>query len=505
VFSIRNVPVKLKLAFVVLGTTAAALLLACTAFVAYELGTFRQSMAAKMTALADVVAISSEVPLSFKSPDDAEETLRAVNVDAAILSAGLYTSKGELFASYTRDQGHHGLPVHPGKDGPQFEGDRLLLFRPVNHDEKRIGTICIEASLAEVNARLRSYAVISGLVLAGAFLLASALAASLQRLVSAPILNLAKTAKLVSENKDYSVRASKQTEDELGQLAGAFNQMLAGIQERDTTLVETNETLREQITARIEAEQQLKTLNEELEKRVAERTGDLRRSNEELEQFAYVASHDLQEPLRMVVSYLQLLERRYTDKFDADGLQFIGFAVDGGKRMQGLIHDLLTYSRVGSRAKPFESTDCSQILNAVTSNLKVIIEETGAAITCGPMPTVLADPTQLTQLFQNLINNAIKFRGQEPPSIQVSAERNGTEWIFAVRDNGIGIDPQYFERIFIIFQRLHTRAQYPGTGIGLAVCKKIVQRHGGRIWVESESQKGSTFHFTIPDTLHSRG
>jgi light-regulated signal transduction histidine kinase (bacteriophytochrome) len=226
---------------------------------------------------------------------------------------------------------------------------------------------------------------------------------------------------------------------------------------------------------------------------------ELARSNAELQQFAYIASHDLQEPLRMVTSYLQLLERRYKGKLDADANDFIQYAVDGAARMRTLINDLLTYSRIGTRGRPFELTSSAEALVRAITNLKVAIEESEAIVTYADLPNLRADPTQLTQLFQNLISNAIKFRSEARPQVRIEANRQEDAWLFSVQDNGIGIDSQYSDRIFVIFQRLNNRVDYPGTGIGLAVCKKIVERHGGKIWVQSELGQGATFYFTIPD------
>jgi PAS domain S-box-containing protein len=240
------------------------------------------------------------------------------------------------------------------------------------------------------------------------------------------------------------------------------------------------------------------TERQQAEEALAEIAQELARSNAELEQFAYVASHDLQEPLRMVTSYLQLLQRRYQGQLDADADEFIAYAVDGAARMKTLINDLLAYSRAGTRGAGFEPADCQAVLERVLDDLQVMIQESGATITHDPLPTVTADATQLAQLLQNLIGNALKFRNQAPPCVHVGAERQGNDWVFRVQDNGIGLEPQYAERIFAIFQRLHNREDYPGTGIGLAISKRIVERHGGRIWVESQPGQGSTFYFTIP-------
>jgi signal transduction histidine kinase len=244
-----------------------------------------------------------------------------------------------------------------------------------------------------------------------------------------------------------------------------------------------------------------KHYEEELARRaeeLAQAMDELERSNDELQQFAYVASHDLQEPLRMVGSYCQLLQRRYQTKLGPDADEFIGYAVEGAKRMQRLINDLLLYSRVGTKGKAFAPTPLDHIVADAKANLTVAIEEAKAEIAVDPLPVINGDATQLAQLMQNLIGNALKFRDEVPVRVHVSAQREGALWKIAVQDNGIGIQPQYADRIFMIFQRLHTREQYPGTGIGLSVCKKIVERHGGRIWVEPAPEKGSIFTFTLP-------
>lgn len=244
------------------------------------------------------------------------------------------------------------------------------------------------------------------------------------------------------------------------------------------------------ITERRHTELQLMTTLEEL-----------RRSNDELLQFANVASHDLQEPLRMVASYTQLLARRYEGRLDADADEFIMYAVDGCSRMQRLIEDLLTYSRVAANAKTLSIVSSEDSLREALANLRVTIEESGALVTNDPLPLLMMDGTQLTSVFQNLVGNALKYRGALSPRVHVSAHRNEVnDWIFSVRDNGLGIDAQYFDRIFILFQRLHGRHAFKGTGIGLAICKKIVERWGGRIWVESELEKGSLFSFSLSES-----
>ena len=298
---------------------------------------------------------------------------------------------------------------------------------------------------------------------------------------------LGKTNELLKVNKalEEEIKERKWAHDKLSE---TLMDMEKRIRERTSELSQSNELLKKEVAERRLAEEKLQ-----------QAMNDLSRSNRELEQFAYVVSHDLKEPLRMVTSYLQLLERRYKGKLDKDAKEFIDFAKDGGKRMETLIEDLLSYSRLDTFSKRFEQVDCNAIVDGILDVLGIAIEKNRAEVTRDPLPGVIADKTQLGQVFQNLISNALKFRSKKPPAIHVGAPRVEGEWLFRISDNGIGIDPKDAERVFVIFQRLHSRDEYPGTGVGLAICKKIVEYHGGKIWIESEPGKGSTFCFTIPD------
>jgi signal transduction histidine kinase len=346
------------------------------------------------------------------------------------------------------------------------EGGFFHVAGPVSMpDGTRIGYLHVEFALDESQARAHHLAMGIFLMTLVCLVAGGAAAVGLSARFARPIFEMAHAARQIGGGM-LETRISIKRNDELGVLAQSINELAANRQKA--------------------------------EKALAEKAAELKRSNQELEQFAYVASHDLQEPLRMITGYTQLLAKRYGDKLDQNANEYIDYAVEGAKRMQRLIHDLLDYSRVGTRGKEFATTDCGTVVAGTLRALQPAIEESAATVTHDPLPTVMGDESQLTQLFQNLIGNAIKYRGGKPPVVQVSCRQGDDHWLFSVRDNGIGIDPQYANRIFVIFQRLHARDEYPGTGIGLAVCKKIVERHGGKIWVESELGKGATFHFTIP-------
>jgi signal transduction histidine kinase len=356
--------------------------------------------------------------------------------------------------------------------------DRFIGYCPF--DDFPWGVLVInsgEIALAQTRSMVNNALIITVIVL----LLATAIGMMLVIGITRPLNQLVEdSVKIGQGNLEYkALRRS----DEIGDLSRAFEIMTGKLR---NTMVSRDE-LQIEVSERIKYEQALRDTLDKLE-----------RSNDELQRFVYVASHDLQEPLRMVSSYVQLLERRYKSRLDSDADDFIGFAVGGVNRMHHLINDLLVYSRVNSRGKPFAATDMNAVFDDAVANLIIAIVESKAEITRDPLPVITADEVQMLQVFQNLIGNAIKFRGDKAPRIHISADRGREEWRFSVRDHGIGIEPQYFDRIFIIFQRLHGQ-EYPGTGTGLAIVKRIIERHGGRIWVESEFGKFTTFHFTVPD------
>jgi signal transduction histidine kinase len=448
-------------------TSGVVVVLTCTAFLAYEFLTFRETTRTNLSTLGRIIAANTTASLAFLNESDATEVLSALRAEPHIVAAGLYDKDGRLFARYPADSPAAAFPPAPAPDGYRFERSHLAGFEPVAQEgNARLGTLYLRSDLTAVYGTLRVAGAVAVLVMGVSMLVAYLLSTSLQGTITRPILALAETARSVSDRHDYSVRAPSAGRDEVGLLTDAFNQMLSRIEAQD-------QDLRKLIT-------------------------ELDRSNKELEQFAYVASHDLQEPLRMVGSYVQLLGKRYRGRLDADADEFIAYALDGALRMQRLIEDLLAYSRVGTRGAALVPTDANAVLGAALASLKLAIEESHAAVTSDALPTVPADPRQMEQLFLNLVSNALKFRGAEPPRVHISAARADGGWSFRVQDNGIGIEPQYFDRIFVIFQRLHARAEYPGTGIGLAIAKKIVERHGGRIWVESQLGRGTTFCFTLP-------
>jgi signal transduction histidine kinase len=486
--SFRDLPIRRKLTVIIMATSSAALFLACAAFVLHDLVNFRRQLVADLSTLARIVGSNSTGAILFNDAARAGETLGALAAEKHVMWACIYDQRGRRLAEYVRGSvrgnargsGEAGLPLAPEPPGHRFTDGRLLLSTPIVLEGEEIGTVLLAADLEEIRDRLFRYVGIGALVLLASSLVALLLSSKLQRLISEPILRLAQTARAVSERKDFSVRAGEGAShgDELGLLVGAFNEMLEQIEQAQKSLVERT--------------REVERINQELE-----------RSNGELESFASVASHDLQEPLRKITAFGDRLKSQFGEALSERGLDYLERMNNAATRMQSLIEDLLAFSRVTTRGQPFAPVSLAAVTREVLSDLEMRIEKTGAQVEVGELPAIEADPTQMRQLLQNLLANALKFqRPGETPRIRVEGRlldgtprgRNGSAVLqLRVQDNGIGFDEKYLDRLFKPFQRLHGQSAYEGTGIGLAICKKIAERHGGSITARSAPGRGTCF------------
>lgn len=465
--ALQDRPIQWKLRLIIMLTSCAALVLACAGFVFYELATYRTSTTRQLSSLASVTGANSAAALLFGDASAASNNLAAFEAQPQIIAACIFEPSGKVLASYARADSLHWQPPEVPAEGVMFESDHIALHQPIVHKGEHIGAIYLESDMREMNARLWLYAGIVVLVLVTSLGVSLLLSARLQRVISEPILGLVETAQAVSAKNDYTLRAQRHGDDELGRLVDSFNEMLAQIQSRDDAL---------------------------------------QRSNRELQDFAYVASHDLQEPLRKIQAFGDRLKAKCAAALTKDGADYLERMQNAASRMQTLINDLLAFSRITTKAQPFVAVDLAQIAREVLSDLEVRIEQTGGRIEVGELPTLEADPLQMRQLLQNLIGNALKFRREyAKPIVAINAHTNGDDCCrLTVEDNGIGFDMKYLDRVFGMFQRLHGRDEYEGTGVGLAICRKIAERHGGSITAESSPGKGATFIVTLP-VHHTNG
>jgi light-regulated signal transduction histidine kinase (bacteriophytochrome) len=375
-----------------------------------------------------------------------------------------------------------------------FLDPKFMVRYQIFQDKDFIGTVMLRAEITDFNRIIYDYIKIAILVLLVSVFLSFVIANFFRRIITRPLLSLVTKTREVTETGNYSIRSDLNGKDEIGVLSEGFNNMLSQIEKAENTLKEINIDLEKRVKERT---LELETANRDLQAKSEE----LSASNEELERFAYVASHDLQEPLRSISNFVGLLEETYPGKTDENTALFFTFIKTATLKMQNLIKDLLEYSRVG-RNISFTTVDCNEILKDTLSGLDSSIKENNAKITSSRLPVLSGNETELKRLFQNLISNALKFRKKEvTPEITISFEEKDSEYLFTIKDNGIGIEEQYIPKLFVIFQRLHSAEEYPGTGIGLTSCKKIVTLHKGKIWIESKLDEGTTFYFTIRKNL----
>jgi signal transduction histidine kinase len=475
----KDIPIQHKLMRVMLMTSGAALLLTCTAYFAYEFVTYRQTTVNQLSTLGKIIAANSTAALAFDSPEDANEILTALKAEQHIVAASLYDKEGNLFSHYPDTLSDNSFPAKPEQDGFRFEQAFLIGFEPVIEGSNRLGTLYIKSDMGAMYTRFQLYGIIALLVIVLAFLLAYILSKSLQHSISKPILTLAEIAKAISEKQDYSVRATKFGEDELGLLTDAFNQMLMQIQ------VQNDE---------------IQLFNQKLEQNIAARTSELEIANKELEAFSYSVSHDLRAPLRSIDGYSRVMMEDYGDKVDDEGKRTLNVIRRNALRMGQLIDDLLSFSRIGKLNLTKINLDMASITETVVEEFKTEQNKNVEFIIKDMLPTQ-GDRSMLKQVITNLLSNAVKYSmKKERPIVEIGSFQSADGNVYYVTDNGAGFDMLYYNKLFGVFQRLHSANEFEGTGVGLALVQRIVSKHGGKVWAEGKVNQGATFYFSLPNS-----
>lgn len=494
---LKNISIKNKLISIQVITAFMAVLICCVFFVFNEINILKDSAVQTEYSIIKVIGDNAISPLLFNDKDAATGVLLSLKNNPNILNAAIFDKTGKEFAVYTKKGGGAFSFPMPQETGPithNFLEQGFIVSYKIFQEKEFVGTVIFRAGFMELNDIIYNNIKIAVVILVIGIVAAFLFSTFLQGLITKRLLSLVSQTNTVAETGNYSIRIVSEEKDEIGTLTNSFNNMMEQIEKMEKTLKNTNIELEKRVKARTI---ELETLNRMLHKK----SGELVDSNKELEQFAYVASHDLQEPLRTISNFVELLEEKYAGRIDEDADQYLKFIMTATAKMQNLIRDLLELSRIG-RNITFSPIDCNKVLESVTTEMQLSIKESNAKIASETLPVVMGNEIELKQLFQNILSNAIKFRKKESGlKIEITVEDKNTEYLFAVKDNGIGIEEQYKEKIFVIFQRLNSATEYPGTGIGLATCRKIVALLNGKIWVESKLGEGSTFYFTIPKKM----
>jgi signal transduction histidine kinase len=490
--SIRDWPIKRKLTAILLLISGLVLLLTSAAFVTYEVVTLRRTIQDHLATRSRILAANSTAALAFANEADATELLAALKYDPHMVAAALYDQNGRVLATFPAAAPADLVPAAPEPDGSRFEGGRLVAFTPVAQGEnQRLGTLYIASDTKAVSDALRLSGIIAIIVLAIAMLAAYALAAGLQGRISEPILALANTATAVATRQDYFARAPKFGEDELGQLADAFNQMLGRLEEQRKELQQQAKILEQRVAERT---QELEHRNEALRRNAAE----LLAANTELDAFAYSVSHDLRAPLRSIDGFSQVVLEDYAGQLGDAGQDALRRVRAASQKMATLIDDLLKLARVTRAEMRTERVDLSGIAQEIVLDIQRATPERAVEFAITPGLEAQGDARLLRVVLDNLLRNGWKYTGKQPqPRVEFTAKDDNGDRVFVIKDNGAGFDMRYADKLFGVFQRLHSAAEFEGTGVGLATVRRIINRHGGRIWAEGAVDQGAAFYFTL--------
>jgi signal transduction histidine kinase len=488
--------IRHKLAVIVLATTLAALVVTGVALVIYNLRAYREAGFSDLVTQAEILGRASTAALAFDDARAATENLQLLKAKPGIASAAIYNAKGGLFANYTRRELDLGFPRLPESEGMRVEGGHFVIFKRIVENNEILGTVYIKADY-EAMARLTDYLGIFGAVAMSSLIVAMLVYVWLQKALTQPILNVAEVTRRVVATRDFSLRARKTTQDEIGELVDALNDMLAEIGRRSEALEQSNRFLEHEMAERQHADAELRTLNEELEQRVADRTQELIAANKEMEGFSYSVSHDLRTPLRAIDGYSRILQEDFAGKLDGEGRRLLGVIRENSQKMAQLIDDLLAFARLGRKALSISEIDMKRMAEETLK--EITFGGQAPALMLGTLPPANGDPSLVKQVWVNLLTNAVKFSGKrEQPQVEVGGYSDGAHNVYCVKDNGAGFDMRYYDKLFGVFQRLHRVEEYAGTGVGLAIVQRVVVRHGGRVWAEGKVGEGAAFYFSLP-------